>query len=188
MAGNHSDTSVDKNIFIDELGFHKVNLTVFIKESDFVLSPSVQNSEHLFELQFENIKQFNMNNQTGFLVVRFFDSFLFTDLQTFLTKMITKNNVVRTSGDVRWKFKIIEKNHKFIVVNQTDKKEYPIEDISLFELRTKLKFDDKKKQRKRNNDISSSVTNSESTKENPQPVKRNGFINRIFTVFKGSRL
>jgi hypothetical protein len=107
MTGNHSAArNVNKDILINELHLRQVsNTTIYVKGRFFVLSPSVQNSYNWFDLRLVNLKQFDRKTNEGYLLIRFFDKFLFADLRSFLMGMVSKENFVKTKvSGVHWKF------------------------------------------------------------------------------------
>jgi hypothetical protein len=141
MAGNHSAArNVNKGVLINELDLRQVsNTTIYVKGRYFVLSPSVQNSYNWFDLRLVNLKQFDRKNQKGYLLIRFFDKFLLADLRSFWRVMISKENYVKTKvSGVHWKFIIRFENGQYIIINQRDKKQFVIEEVTLEELKKKL--------------------------------------------------
>jgi hypothetical protein len=141
MAGDHSAArDVNKDILINELDLRQVsNTTIYVKGRYFVLSPSVQNSYNWFDLRLVNLKQFDRRNQKGYLLIRFFDKFLLADLRSFWRSMISKENYVKTKvSGVHWKFIIRYENGQYIIVNQRDKKQFVIEEVTMDELQEKL--------------------------------------------------
>ncbi|MDR7079856.1 hypothetical protein J2Y03_004914 [Neobacillus niacini] len=148
MAGDHSAArDVNKDVLINELDLRQVsNTTIYVKGSYFILSPSVQNSYNWFDLRLVNLKQFDRKNQKGYLLIRFFDKFLLADLRSFWRAMISKENYVKTKvSGVHWKFIIRFVNGQYIIVNQRDKKQFVIEEVTMDELREKLNRVIKKK-------------------------------------------
>jgi hypothetical protein len=141
MAGDHSAArDVNKGVLINELDLRQVtNTTIYVKGSYFVLSPSVQNSYNWFDLRLVNLKQFDRKNQKGYLLIRFFDKFLLADLRSFWRAMISKENYVKTKvSGVHWKFIIRFVNGQYIIVNQRDKKQFVIEEVTMDGLKEKL--------------------------------------------------
>jgi hypothetical protein len=141
MAGDNSAArNVNRDILINELDLRQVsNTTIYLKGKYFVLSPSAQNSYNWFDLRLVNLKQFDRKNQEGFLLIRFFDKFLLADLRLFLRSMVSKENYVKTKvSGVHWKFIIKLVNGRYIIVNQKDKSQFVIEEVTQDELKQKL--------------------------------------------------
>ena len=141
MAGDHSAArNVNRDILINELDLKQVsNTTIFLKGKYFVLSPSVQNSYNWFDLRLVNLKQFDRKNQKGYLLIRFFDKFLLGDLRLFIRSMVSKENYVKTKvSGVHWKFNIRHVNGQYLIVNQRDKMQFVIEEVTQDELKQKL--------------------------------------------------
>jgi hypothetical protein len=141
MADDHTAArNVNRDILINELDLRQVsNTTIYLKGKYFVLSPSVQNSYNWFDLRLVNLKQFDRKNQKGYLLIRFFDKFLLADLGTFLQTMISKENFVKTKvSGVHWKFNIMYENGRYIIVNQRDKSQFVIDEVTLEDLKHKI--------------------------------------------------
>jgi hypothetical protein len=141
MAGNHSTTSqFNKNILLHDLNLRQIsNTTAYYKNGFFVLSPSIQNSYHWFDIREVNLARYRQQSENGYLLVRFFDKFLLAELDEFIDRMISNDNYVETKvSGVHWKFIIHERGQEYIIVNQTDKKRFSLKGISLEQL--KIKF------------------------------------------------
>ncbi|WP_312098859.1 hypothetical protein [Niallia sp.] len=126
MSTRSATANHNKDILTKECKLTQVaNTSIFRQGTYFVLSPSVQNDHCWFDLRKVNLVQFNREEQTGYLLIRFFDQFLVCNLKKFMRRMISKDNSVEThASGVHWKFNIIYKNDQYIVVNQTDKSRF----------------------------------------------------------------
>ena len=134
MSVRSSSSQVNKSVLKQELGLKQLsNTTIFLKNQVFVLSPSMQNAHNWFDLRKINIDRFNEKSTKGFLLVRFFDKFLLTDLAQFKKQMMPEERFVftKTMGN-HWKFNIIQQGNSYSIVNQQDKgKKYTIEEVSI---------------------------------------------------------
>lgn len=140
MAGDHSVASnVNKDVLLDDFGLKQFsNTTVFRKSGYFVLSPSMQSSESLwFDLRKVNIDRYDKLKEKGYLLIRYFNTFLLADLDDFFVKMIDWDKFVQTSGSgIHWKFKIRPSfDGSYIVRSQVNKKEFLISEIGVAELK-----------------------------------------------------
>lgn len=138
MSDRVSSREVNKKVLKQDLGLKQLsNTTVFQKDNVFVLSPSMQNAHNWFDLRRVNINRFNEHAVTGFLLVRFFDKFLLTDLAHFKKHMMPEERFVFTpSIGEHWKFNILQEGTKFSIVNQQNKGlRYVIEEVPLERLR-----------------------------------------------------
>lgn len=141
MAGDHSIArNVNKDFLVHELNLKQVsNTTIFVKGKFFVLSPSVQNTYNWFDLRLVNLKQFDRKNQNGYLLIRFFDKFLLADLRSFMQAMVSKENYVKTKvSGIHWKYNIRLVNGRYIIINQRDKMQFIIEEVTIDELKENL--------------------------------------------------
>ncbi|WP_033542511.1 hypothetical protein [Planococcus sp. CAU13] len=138
MSDRVKSRGVNKTVLKQDLGLNQLsNTSIFMKDRVFVLSPSMQNAHNWFDLRKINIDRFNENITKGFLLIRFFDKFLLTDLSLFKKHMMPEERFVYTKsiGD-HWKFNIIQQGSNYLIVNQQDRtKKYKIEEVSLERLR-----------------------------------------------------
>ncbi|XKE94443.1 hypothetical protein LG326_14900 [Metaplanococcus flavidus] len=138
MSDRVSSREVNKLVLKQDLGLRQLsNTTIFQKDNIFVLSPSMQNAHNWFDLRKININRFNENITKGFLLIRFFDRFLITDLAQFKKQMMPEERFVFTKsiGD-HWKFNIVQQGTNYSIVNQQDRgKKYQIEEVTVVRLR-----------------------------------------------------
>jgi len=133
MSIRSRSSEVNKSVLKQNLGLMQLsNTTVFTKSQVFVLSPSMQNAHNWFDLRKINIDRFNERSTKGFLLIRFFDKFLLTDLAQFKKQMMPEERFVFTkSMGNHWKFNIIEQGNTYSIVNQQNKTiKYRIEEFS----------------------------------------------------------
>ena len=138
MGSNTMSSSINKNILMEELGLRQYsNTTIFTKGNIFVLSPSVQNSHSWFDLRKINIDRFDENHNNGFLILRYLDKLLLTELKEFKLKMMPEDKTVFTkSMGIHWKFNIVNQNGRYSVVNQQNRNfKYPMIKVAPEELK-----------------------------------------------------
>lgn len=144
MSTRSNTANHHKNILIKELKLTQVaNTSIFKQKNYFILSPSVQNDHWWFDLRKVNLVKFNKEEETGYLLIRFFDQFLVCNLREFIQKkMISKENYAETAASgIHWKFNIIQKDGQYIVINQKDKSQYPMKEVSVRKLKKKFNPD-----------------------------------------------
>lgn len=133
MSDRQRSSDVNKHILKHNLGLKQLsNTSVFLKDNLFVLSPSMQNDHNWFDLRKVNINRFKERPYKGFLLVRYFDKFLITDLADFAKHMMPEERFVytKTIGE-HWKFNILVNGSKYSIVNQQNRRTpYHIEEIS----------------------------------------------------------
>ena len=97
VGNNVQSSSINKHILLENLGLRQYsNTTIFTKEDVFVLSPSIQNSHSWFDLRKVNLDRFDGNINNGFLILRYFDKFHYTNLKDFKEKMMPEDKTVFT--------------------------------------------------------------------------------------------
>ncbi|WP_316571416.1 hypothetical protein [Neobacillus sp. YIM B06451] len=137
MAGNVSASiKTNKDVLTYILGLQQVsNTTAFTKENHFVLSPSIQNSHHWFDVREVNIKRYREQTKKGHLLIRLFDKFLYTDLDIFLEQTVsTESMVVTEVSGTHWKFNVKLDSNGYYALNQTSKKRCSLKEVSVDEL------------------------------------------------------
>lgn len=138
MSDRVRSRGVNKSVLKQDLGLSQLsNTSVFTKDQVFVLSPSMQNAHNWFDLRKINIDRFNANLTKGFLLIRFFDKFLVTDLAQFKKQMMPEERFVFTKsiGD-HWKFNIVQQGNSYSIINQQNRgKKYQIEEVAIDKLR-----------------------------------------------------
>src|SRR5690606_28119510 len=74
----------------------------------------------------------------GFLIIRFFDTFLVSELEPFIKRMMPENKFVfNKSIGPHWKFRIRKNGSSFYIYNlQNSSVSYPIKEYSVQELKT----------------------------------------------------
>ena len=133
MAGDHTKTSSNNiEILTKGIGLKQYrNTTIFTKESSFVLSPSIGSESNWFDIRKVNLDRFTSDYSNGYLLVRFKDKLLFTDLREFIEKMIDENKCSDTENSgVHWQFIIKEPliiNDTYKAVSRLSKKEISLE-------------------------------------------------------------
>ena len=126
---------VNKDILENRLGFKQHSRSIiFLKADTLILSPSAQNQYNWFDIRKPNV-DFYLNSPSlkGFLIVRFFDVFLVTDLDDFIKKMMPNDKFVFTKSiGPHWKFKIRKTGRSYSIYNQQKSSVlYPIEEYSV---------------------------------------------------------
>jgi len=114
--------AVNKGFLVNDLGLKQIsNTTIFRKNECFVLSPSVQNKHNWFDLREVNLNKYNPDVHKGYLLIRFKDSFLLANLNTFQQKMLTEDLIVHSNVlTPHWKF-IIKEGPIISAINQKNK-------------------------------------------------------------------
>ena len=141
MADTTGSSSVNKEILIKKLGLQQVsNTTIFRKGNYFVLSPSVQNNYRWFDLRKRNLDRFSEEVHEGYLLIRYLDKFLLTNLNNFAEKMLPLDKYVMTQSiGIHWKFNIQHINDNYVIVNRQNKDlTYEIKEGSVEDLRNTL--------------------------------------------------
>lgn len=134
LANNRSSArDVNKEILTVNLKLSQVsNTSVFVKGNYFVLSPSIQNSTNKFDLRKVNLDRYNSQDKKGYLLIRFFDQLLLTDLDNFLNEMVLDiNSFENKATGVHWKFTIERENDRFFIISQNVEKKYRIDEVDV---------------------------------------------------------
>lgn len=133
MAGDHTKTS-NNNIGIlkNEIGSKQYrNTTIFTKGRKFILSPSIGNESNWFDIRKVNLDKFTSDYSNGYLIIRFKEKLLVTDLRDFIEKMIDKNKFSDTKNSgVHWQFTVKEslrENDSYKVIGRLSKREICME-------------------------------------------------------------
>lgn len=141
MADNRTSSNVNRDVLEQVLGFKRLlNTTVFTKCDTFILSPSVQNDHSWFDLRRVNIDRYKEKNYNGYLLIRYFNNFLITELDRFLETMVPDNKFVYTKSiGEHWKFNVLQADKGFTIVNRQDRNlSYNILEADIDELLEKL--------------------------------------------------
>lgn len=137
MSEKQHSMSVNKGVLINELGLRQLsNTSIFLRGSMFVWSPSAQNDHNWFDLAKSNLDRYEAKSYKGFLLVRFFDKLLLTELDSFINEMMPSDKFVSTKSiRPHWKFRIRVSGNTYSIVNhQNPKKFYPIREYTPHEL------------------------------------------------------
>ncbi|SES89354.1 hypothetical protein SAMN05421676_10242 [Salinibacillus kushneri] len=137
MADTRKSTNYNKEKLEDGLGLKRLsNTTIYLKDNEFVLSPSVQNQHKWFDIRKVNLDRFNEKPYKGHLLIRYFDKFLLTDLDRFIQKMTpTEKYIENQNIGIHWKFNVEEQQEGYTLINRQDRTltynitEYSIEEI-----------------------------------------------------------
>ncbi|MEN2465629.1 hypothetical protein [Ornithinibacillus sp. JPR2-1] len=141
MADTTGSSSVNKRVLVENLGLQQLsNTTIFKKGNYFVLSPSVQNNYRWFDLRKKNLNRYNREVYKGYLLIRYLDTFLLTNLNNFADRMLPLDKYVITKSiGIHWKFNIERIDGKYLIVNRQNKDlTYEIEEVSVEELQKTL--------------------------------------------------
>lgn len=142
MIDKQRSSDVNKQVLKYDLGLKQLsNTSVFLKDNIFVLSPSMQNDHNWFDLRKVNVNRFKERPYKGFLLVRYFDKFLVTDLASFIKQMMPEDKFVytKTIGE-HWKFNILINGNNYSIVNQQNRRTpYRIEEVSASRLSELIK-------------------------------------------------
>ena len=137
MAAKANSQTINKHVLEKELGLRQLSRSIIFTKGDlFVLSPSAQNEYNWFDLRRPNLERYQEKSYKGFLLVRFFDKLLVTELDSFIREMMPENKFVftKTIGP-HWKFRIVVKGNNYSIYNQQNsKKLYPVRECSVQEL------------------------------------------------------
>jgi hypothetical protein len=129
MSDKQNSMSVNKGVLANDLGLRQLsNTAIFLKENIFVWSPSAQNDHNWFDLAKANLDRYEVKPYKGFLLVRFFDKLLLTELDSFIKEMMPSDKFVSTNSiRPHWKFRIRASGGRYFIINhQNPKKLYPI--------------------------------------------------------------
>ncbi|MBB5180268.1 hypothetical protein HNQ44_001696 [Planomicrobium koreense] len=138
MAAKANSQMINKHVLENDLDLRQLSRSIiFTKGNLFVLSPSAQNEYNWFDLRRPNLERYQEKPYRGFLLVRFFDKLLVTELEPFVREMMPDDKFVftKTIGP-HWKFRIVVKGNNYSIYNQQNsKKLYPIRECSVQELK-----------------------------------------------------
>ena len=132
MTTARESSKVNLDFLVHDLGLRQErNTKVFRKGKLFIISPSVQNKNHLFEVGENIMELFDSEEQEGYLLVRFKEQFLMAKLKPFEKKMmITETKSTTTKLPPHWKFKVIEATNPYIINMGDSDLSYPIQNPS----------------------------------------------------------
>jgi|UPI00040F7C87 hypothetical protein len=132
MTTARESSKVNLDFLVHDLGLQQErNTKVFRKGKFFIISPSVQNKNHLFEVGESTMELFESEDQEGYLLVRFKEEFLMAKLKSFDKKMmIPDTKSTSTKLPPHWKFKVIEATSPYIISMGDSDLRYPIQNPS----------------------------------------------------------
>ena len=132
MTTARESSKVNLDFLVHDLGLQQErNTKVFRKGKFFIISPSVQNKNHLFEVGESTMELFESEDQEGYLLVRFKEEFLMAKLKSFDKKMMIPNTKkTSTKLPPHWKFKVIEATSPYIISMGDSDLRYPIQNPS----------------------------------------------------------
>lgn len=143
MTVKQNSRLVNKDVLENILGLkqHSRSL-IFLKANTLAISPSVQNQYNWFDIRKPNL-DFYLDSpfHQGFLIIRFFDTFLVSELDPFIKKMMPSDKFVfHKSIGPHWKFRIRKNGTTHLIYNQQNSAVfYPIKEYSIQELKTLLR-------------------------------------------------
>lgn len=137
MADTRNSSNVNRELLQNELGLRRLaNTTIFLGDNTFILSPSVQNQYKWFDVRKVNLDRYHGTTYKGYLLIRYFNKLLFTDLEGFIQKMITTDKYVDNQNiGVHWKFNIEQSQEEYTIRSRQDRtitytlNEYNVADI-----------------------------------------------------------
>lgn len=133
MLDKQNSMNVNKAILVHDLRLRQhSNTSIFLRGSLFVWSPSAQNDHNWFDLSKANLDRYEGKPYKGFLLIRFFDKLLLTELDAFIKEMMPQDKFV-SSNSIRphWKFRIRNSGSSYSIINhQNPKKFYSIREYS----------------------------------------------------------
>lgn len=141
LADTQKSSNINKELIEYELGLKRLlNTTVFLKGDIFVLSPSVQNDHSWFDLRKINIDRYREKGYKGYLLIRYFNKFLLTELDTFVARMIPENKFVETKGiGIHWKFNVLANGKGYSIINrQNNAIAYDIAEATIEEIKEEI--------------------------------------------------
>jgi hypothetical protein len=132
MATARESSKVNLDFLVHDLGLRQErNTKVFRKGKFFIISPSVQNKNHLFEVGESIMELFESEELEGFLLIRFKEEFLMAKLKSFEKKMMIADTKPTSSKlPPHWKFKVIEATNPYIINMGDSDLSYPIQNPS----------------------------------------------------------
>jgi hypothetical protein len=137
LADTRNSSNIHKDFFEEELGLKQFsNTSIFLKGDIFVLSPSVQNTHSWFDLRKVNLDRYKEKSYRGYLLIRYYEKFLLTDLDPFIKTMLPEHRFVDNKNiGVHWKFNVLPTESGYIVVNRQDRTmTYNIKLVSKYDL------------------------------------------------------
>jgi hypothetical protein len=136
MGNVATSSKVNKNVLTVDLKLRQYsNTTIYTKGILFVLSPSVQNAHSCFDIRKVNLDRFQQKAYKGYLLIRYFDKFLLTDLETFTKQMTPSDKYVDSpKAGPHWKFLIRPSLNTYQIMNQQTKNTYSINEVTHSEL------------------------------------------------------
>jgi hypothetical protein len=136
MGNVTTSSKVNKNVLTLDLKLRQYsNTTIYTKGNLFVLSPSVQNAHSWFDIRKVNLDRFHQKSYTGYLLIRYFDKFLLTELESFTKQMTPSDKYVNSpKTGTHWKFLIRPSLRTYQIINQQTKHTYSINEVSHAEL------------------------------------------------------
>lgn len=142
MTVKQNSRLVNKDILENILGLrqHSKSL-IFLKGNTLAISPSVQNQYNWFDIRKTNLDFYlNPPSNKGFLIIRFFDTFLVSKLEPFIKRMMPPDKFVfNKSIGPHWKFRIRKSGAAHLIYNQQNSAvSYPIKEYSVQELKKLL--------------------------------------------------
>lgn len=142
MTVKQNSRLVNKDILENILGLRQHSRSlIFLKANTLAISPSVQNQYNWFDIRKPNL-DFYLNGpfSKGFLIVRFFDIFLVSELEPFIKRMMPADKFVfNKSIGPHWKFRIRKSGATHFIYNQQNSAvSYPIKEYSVQELKKLL--------------------------------------------------
>ena len=132
MATARESSKVNLDFLVHDLGLRQErNTKVFRKGKFFIISPSVQNKNHLFEIGESIMELFESEDLEGYLLIRFKEEFLMAKLKSFEKKMMIADTKPTSSKlPPHWKFKVIEATNPYIINMGDSDLRYPIQNPS----------------------------------------------------------
>lgn len=129
MSTARESSKVNLDFLVNDLGFiQERNTKVFRKGKFFIVSPSVQNKNNLFDVSESIMDLHNPEEQEGYILIRYQDKFLMGKLKSFEKKMMfPETKVVTTKLPAHWKFKVIEATNPYIISMGDSDLSYPIQ-------------------------------------------------------------
>lgn len=108
------DSDKNEDLLMVDLKLRRDGRTiVFTDNNIFVLSPYVGENKDFFDISEANINKFKRGEFKGYLLIRYKDEYLISNLQEFMNQLTddtskTPYDKYATNKQYRWKFKIIK--------------------------------------------------------------------------------
>ena len=141
MADTRNSSNVNRDLLEKEVGLRRLsNTKIFIKGNIFALSPSVQNKHKWFDIRKVNLDRYHEKSYEGYLLIRYFDKLLLTDLDRFILKMVPTDKYIDNQNiGVHWKFNIEQQPEGYRIINRQDRTlTYTINEYSLEEIKKEI--------------------------------------------------